>query len=176
MAGITPESPKRPAHWRFITLREVKRGKFTVSFPHTGNPIDAMLRDLVGLEAGDKTDCIPFDAAVAVGERIEQWLDCRPEEKPQRKERSAPGTVGTITKIHPPKKGKKFNATFIRVEFDMAGTWAKTDLVPTYKNFARWKPLLAVGAILGGLRLRGIEVDADSEVFREEVKATELSF
>lgn len=43
--------------------------------------------------------------------------------------------------------------------------WAETDLVPTYRNYARWKDLLVVGNILGGINLRGKQqIDADSPI------------
>ena len=70
-----------------------------------------------------------------------------------------------IIKIHR-LKSSKTEASFIRVEFKMEdGSWAKTDIVPVYRNYKRWKPLLAkgVGTQLDNLKLRREgEVDADS--------------
>jgi len=70
---------------------------------------------------------------------------------------------GTITKIHPIKYSRN-GGGFIRVEFWLeTKKWAKTDLVPTYANYGRWKDLLIVGANLDGLNLKARrEVDADS--------------
>lgn len=72
--------------------------------------------------------------------------------------------TATIIKIHPLASGKKFEAAFHRVEFQTkAGGWAKTDLCPKFRNFARWKPYLRVGARLTELRIDGTEIDADSD-------------
>lgn len=75
--------------------------------------------------------------------------------------------VGTITAIHKLKWGN--GTDFRRITFKLAdGSFAKTDLCPTYRNFKRWEPLLLVGAILDGLDLKTslsrslVTVDADS--------------
>ena len=77
---------------------------------------------------------------------------------------------GTITKIHP-KKYSRNGGAFIRVEFRLAdGSWAKTDLVPDFRNFQRWKEILKFGADLDGLELKSKhEVNADSypRIFKE---------
>jgi hypothetical protein len=69
-----------------------------------------------------------------------------------------------ITKIHPLKIGRTGVASYIRVEFlTESGGWAKTDLVPTFRNYPRWKPLLDIGNTLSGLRMKAkFEIDADS--------------
>lgn len=69
----------------------------------------------------------------------------------------------TITKIHPIKKSRNGNS-FVRVEFKCEdGSWAKTDLCPTYRNFNRWRPLLQVGSAIKNLVLKADgEIDADS--------------
>lgn len=71
----------------------------------------------------------------------------------------------TLTKIHPLKLSRNGNS-FIRVEFQLEdGSWAKTDLCPTYRNYSRWTSILKQGAgvSLTNLRLKKKgEVDADS--------------
>lgn len=70
---------------------------------------------------------------------------------------------GSIIKIHPMKNSRNGNR-FIRVEFRMEDkSWAKTDICPDYRNYARWKDLLRSGVTLTGLnKKRDNEVDADS--------------
>jgi hypothetical protein len=72
--------------------------------------------------------------------------------------------TATITKIHPLKIGSKGVASYQRVEFKTdAGNWAKTDLVPSFRNYAGWKEYLEVGMRLTNLRMKSkYEVDADS--------------
>lgn len=72
--------------------------------------------------------------------------------------------TATITDIHPQKRGN--GANFVRVTFKLEDhSWAKTDLCPTFRNFARWKPLLGVGNVLSGIALKrggkNQTVDAD---------------
>jgi hypothetical protein len=69
-----------------------------------------------------------------------------------------------ITNILPVAKGKTHAADYYRVTFRLEdGSWAKTDLCPTFRNYARWKPLLRVGQGLDGLKLRRPgEIDGDS--------------
>ena len=81
-----------------------------------------------------------------------------------------------ITKIHPTKTSRNGHS-FIRVEFKLdTGKWAKTDLVPTFRNFKRWKPFLdkGIGTFLTGVKLKDNgTVDADSviqQTFSFEVK------
>lgn len=96
--------------------------------------------------------------------------------------------IGQIYKIDPLKIGKNKEA-FHRVYFNMKGAldghkfWAKTDIVLSYRNYAKWKPLLKVGNIITGLRMRRPdEVNADSnpklvgfkEIQQEVVKPVEL--
>ena len=68
---------------------------------------------------------------------------------------------GTITDIHNLKWGN--GSEFRRVTFKMEdGSWAKTDLCPTFRNFEKWKHLLKVGVMLSNLRLKDKKtVDAD---------------
>lgn len=71
----------------------------------------------------------------------------------------------TLLKVLPVKQSVNGNY-YQRIEFTMAdGSWAKTDVCPNYRNYARWKPVLASepGTYLRGLRLKDNgTVDADS--------------
>lgn len=75
---------------------------------------------------------------------------------------------GKITKIDNLKSSRNAGQAFTRVYFKVKRgvgdfVWAKTDIVPTFRNYARWKPFLEVGTILDGLILRADNtVDADS--------------
>jgi len=41
--------------------------------------------------------------------------------------------------------------------------WAKTDIVPNFRNYHRWKDIMQVGNVITGLKMRKPdEVDADS--------------
>ena len=68
-----------------------------------------------------------------------------------------------IIKILPEKKSRN-GGVYLRVEFRMEnGKWAKTDLVPGFRNYERWKNLLRPGNIIGNLRMKDEKtVDADS--------------
>lgn len=76
--------------------------------------------------------------------------------------------IGIITRIDQPKESRNPMQVFYRVYFKLIDEhrktiWAKTDLVISFRNFSRWKPLLKVGNLLDGLKLRSAEtVDADS--------------
>ena len=70
---------------------------------------------------------------------------------------------GTVLKVHAPKVGRN-GIVFITVEFSMEdGSWAKTSICPTFRNFDKWKDIMIVGMKLKNLRIRKPkEVDADS--------------
>ena len=75
-----------------------------------------------------------------------------------------------IIKIDPLKQSRTEKA-FRRIYFMLDdGTWAKTDIVPAYRNFKIWKPIIEMfekGAevFLDGINLRNPqEVDGDSVV------------
>ncbi len=73
--------------------------------------------------------------------------------------------TGEITKIDLPKQSRNPNEVFIRIHFKMfhTGDWARSDLVPTFRNFKRWRPLLKKGNILTDLlMLDENSIDADS--------------
>ncbi len=77
-----------------------------------------------------------------------------------------------ITKILEQKYSRTENVYFriyLRLE---TGEFAITDVVPTYRNFKFWQPVMkaGVGTIIGGVFLKEgygktLKVDADSEVF-----------
>ena|SRR3990167_3238450 len=74
--------------------------------------------------------------------------------------------TGEIIKIHPLKSSRNGGTSYVRAEFKMEdGSWAKTDVVPGFRNASRWVPILkaGVGAFVTGLQFkRDGEVDADS--------------
>ena len=72
--------------------------------------------------------------------------------------------TGEIIEIHSIKKSRNEGENFIRIEFRLdGGSWAKTDLVPHFRNFRRWAKLLKIGNILGNLELKdAMTIDADS--------------
>jgi hypothetical protein len=70
---------------------------------------------------------------------------------------------GVITRIDHKKHGNgaKFQRVYFKPE-QGKGTFWKTDLCPTYRNWPRWAPLLKVGNELAGLTLKDPRtVDAD---------------
>ena len=69
-----------------------------------------------------------------------------------------------IIRIDERKNSRNPEQTFIRVHFKTeGGTYYKTDLVPGFRNWRRWKSLLRVGNILCNLDLKNAEtLDADS--------------
>ena len=78
--------------------------------------------------------------------------------------------IGKITKIDVMKSSHNQNQTFQRVHFSLqiqsgVTEYAHTDLVPSFRNYARWKSFLRVGTVLGGLdQLKSGKIDADSRV------------
>jgi len=71
----------------------------------------------------------------------------------------------TITKIDPLKESKNKNSVFMRVYFELENKeFAYTDLVPTFRNYPRWKPFLKVNTVLSGIeRMADGRVNADSQ-------------
>lgn len=75
-----------------------------------------------------------------------------------------------IIKVHPLKISRAEKA-FRRIEFiSDSGEWLKTDIVPAYRNFKIWKPIIGLfesgaSVFLEGIDLRNPgEVDGDSLV------------
>jgi hypothetical protein len=84
----------------------------------------------------------------------------------------------TITKIDSKKKGN--GAMFKRIYFEPEnpadGTWLKTDLCDTYRNWNRWRSLLAEGNLIGGLILkdkRTVNADCHPFLIRKAVQQAE---
>lgn len=71
---------------------------------------------------------------------------------------------GSIVKLDPIKYSRNGGDSFIRVKFKLEdGSFAMTDLVPSYRNYPRWKDLLVVGKDLDNLTLKSKgKIDADS--------------
>ncbi len=72
---------------------------------------------------------------------------------------------GKITKIDVTKKSH--TGDYKRIYFELEnGKFAKTDLVSSFRNYARWKPFLKVGVTLGNLIIKEVgkvtTVNADS--------------
>lgn len=66
--------------------------------------------------------------------------------------------------------GNAFKRVYFQVKDEEKSTpekkvyfWAKTDLVPTFRNYSRWKDFLRVGNVLANLYLKKDNtIDADS--------------
>ena len=78
---------------------------------------------------------------------------------------------GKIHKIRLPKQSYNGGYSFQRIDIKLDdGTWAKTDVCPTFRNFRNWKPLIekGVGTKITGLIIKGgvrvMTIDADSPV------------
>ncbi len=73
----------------------------------------------------------------------------------------------TVTKIDQPKVSS-YQATFIRIYFNGEdGNWYQTDVVPVYRNYKNWRPVIekGIGVKLDGLMLKSkSKIDADSPV------------
>ena len=84
-----------------------------------------------------------------------------------------------IIKIDPLKESRNKGNSYRRVYFQVKDfeidrekavvktvtKWAKTDLVPKFRNYKKWVPVLKVGNILEGIRMKGEStVDADSNI------------
>ena len=76
-----------------------------------------------------------------------------------------------VTKIDP-LKASGYEAAYYRIYFKRIpdGDWLQTDVVPIYRNFKNWKPVLeaGVGTVVSGLVLKSpnqkTKIDADSPV------------
>lgn len=75
----------------------------------------------------------------------------------------------TIKKHDPAKFSRNGDVRYIRIYFELdEGSWAATDLVPTYRNFSKWRPILAsgIGTVIGGVGLKAEgKINADSDVY-----------
>jgi hypothetical protein len=78
----------------------------------------------------------------------------------------------TITKIDQGKYSRTENI-YYRIRFRLeTGEFAMTDVVPTYRNFGYWEPVIKAGpgTTIGGVFLKDgfnkpLKVNADSQVF-----------
>ncbi len=75
--------------------------------------------------------------------------------------------IGEIIKILSIKESRNPGDYYLRVEFKLDdGRWAKTDLVPRFRNYRRWKELLRIGNIIANMKMLDKQtIDADSRVF-----------
>ena len=75
--------------------------------------------------------------------------------------------TGIVTKIDPPKENSWHSGVFIRIYFKMDdGTWAQTDVVPTFRNYRYWKPIIESGVDtrVGNLAYKSkAKINADCE-------------
>lgn len=63
-------------------------------------------------------------------------------------------------------KGEKFIRVYFRIHSKKGTQWAKTDLVPTFRNFKHWEKLLKVGNRIADFRMKDSQtIDADSRPF-----------
>ena len=54
--------------------------------------------------------------------------------------------TGIVVKIDEPKVNSWQSGVFIRIYFKMGdGTWGQTDVVPTFRNYVYWKPIIESG-------------------------------
>jgi hypothetical protein len=78
------------------------------------------------------------------------------------------GLKAKITKIHEPKLSYNGDVAYIRINLQLEdGSFAQTDIVPKYRNYAWWQPVLkaGIGTWIGGVFLKqNGKVDADSRV------------
>lgn len=72
--------------------------------------------------------------------------------------------IAEIIKIIPFKKSRNPGDFYLHLEFKLENNeWAKTDLVPGFRNYYRWKRVARVGNQLGNLIFKDSQtIDADS--------------
>jgi len=75
---------------------------------------------------------------------------------------------GKLKKIDNPRYSRNGDVQYIRLRFTLeSGDFAMTDLVSSFRNFARWKPIIAsgIGTVVDGLWLiNKSKINADSDV------------
>lgn len=80
------------------------------------------------------------------------------------------GRISRIDEMKSSRNGGAFRRVYFQMKDNQKSTpekkiyfWAKTDLVPTFRNYKHWKDVLKVGNILSDLQLKTEDtVDADS--------------
>ncbi len=79
--------------------------------------------------------------------------------------------IGKIFRIDQMKSSHNKGQEYQRVHFEeyslengkIDHVYAHLDIVPTFRNYARWKPFLRIGVVLSGLeQLRNGKINADS--------------
>jgi hypothetical protein len=72
--------------------------------------------------------------------------------------------IGEITKIIPFKQSHNPGQIYLRIVFILEnGSFAKTDIVPGFRNYSRWRRIARIGNQIANLRMKNdITVDADS--------------
>lgn len=71
-----------------------------------------------------------------------------------------------LVKIDPPKSSRNGDVQFQRLHFQLQdGSYAMTDVVSTFRNYAWWQPVIeaGIGTWIDGVELKGKQkIDADS--------------
>lgn len=103
---IKRESPHRRAEWRWITICEVSKGKFSLRFPVTYIPVTAL--DLKSVGENFKTENLKLADALKAGDMIEEWRETQEGDKKARK-RNVSDAVATASPVvlELQKKSKK---------------------------------------------------------------------
>ncbi len=76
-----------------------------------------------------------------------------------------------LKKMDMPKYSRNGNVCFRRLYFELEdGNFAVTDLVPSFRNFKWWEPVIksGIGTVIGGVFLKDgykDKINADSQVF-----------
>lgn len=89
--------------------------------------------------------------------------------------------IGKIYKIDQLKRSQNQGQVYYRLYFEMIDNdgksfWAKTDIVPTYRNYQNWKNLMVVGYTFRNLFLRKPdEVNADSKPILIDDKGNDIT-
>jgi hypothetical protein len=76
-----------------------------------------------------------------------------------------------LKRIDVPKYSRNGDVCFRRIYFELEdGNWAMTDLIPSFRNYKWWEPIIksGVGTVIGGVFLKDgyrDKINADSQVF-----------
>lgn len=76
-----------------------------------------------------------------------------------------------LKKMDTPKYSRNGKVCFQRLYFELEdGSWAATDLVPSYRNYKWWEPVIksGIGTEIGGIFLKDgyrDKINADSQVY-----------
>lgn len=76
--------------------------------------------------------------------------------------------TGKLVKIQPLTESRNGDVTYTRLHFELSdGGFAMTDVVPKFRNYRYWKPVIekGVGTVITNFHLKGPQkIDADSRV------------